>query len=248
MKTYFPKLRSAQVVEKALDRICANDIIGVIVGAPGCGRTMALSHWRKRPTTPEHIWIEVGLCGTLSATVTALAEGLGITRTSIDNTSLKIAQKLAENRRPVIFDDAGWLPFTAFNKLRAIWDRVQALRDEEDGRGFAMAWIGAHDLRTKLTKDEEQCEQILRRVGEFDEVPALNLGELLGVLSAKWKLEPPLLAQGAAEELLRLSRGSMGWLDKIIPTALDLAAKDGKVINPKIVRATSRYLVGVEEQ
>ena len=47
MQSYFPKLRSAQVVEKALDRIVENEIMGAIVGAPGVGKTVPLQHWRE---------------------------------------------------------------------------------------------------------------------------------------------------------------------------------------------------------
>lgn len=247
MKTYFPKLRSAQVVEKALDRICADEIIGVIVGPPGCGRTEALKHWRRTRSTP-HIWIEATLCGTLQATVGALAEALNVTRASIDFTASRIAERLAEKPVAVLLDEADFLCPAAFNKLRAIWDRTQMLRDTEDERGFALALLGSHTLRTRLTRDEDRSEQILRRIGEFDEVPRMNMEELLGVLGAKWHLAAPTLAEGAAEEALRLCRGSVGWLNKIIPNALKLAAKDGKIVTPKIIRATSRTLAGLEEQ
>jgi hypothetical protein len=247
MKTYFPKLRSAQVVEKALDRICANDIIGVIVGSPGCGRTAALGHWRRTRATP-HIWIEATLCGTLQATVGALAEGLQITRGSIDSTATHIAERLAEKPIAVFFDEFDFACPAALNKLRAIWDRAQMIRDTDDERGFPLALLGTHVLRTRLTLDEERSEQMLRRIGEFDEVPTLNMAEIQGVLLAKWQLTAPLLAEGAAEEALRLCRGSIGWLNKIIPIALDLAAKDGKVVTAKIIRATSRNLAGLEER
>lgn len=89
---------------------------------------------------------------------------------------------------------------------------------------------------------------MLRRIGEFDTVPKLSKPEMLGVLEAKWKLGAPALADDAVDLLLALCRGSIGWLDKIVPLALDLAARDGKLVTPKIVRATSRYLAGVEEQ
>jgi hypothetical protein len=256
MKAYFPKLRSAQVVEKALDRICANDIIGVIVGSPGCGRTAALGHWRRTRATP-HIWIEATLCGTLQATVGALAEGLQITRGSIDSTATHIAERLAEKPIAVFFDEFDFACPAALNKLRAIWDRAQMIRDTDDERGFPLALLGTHVLRTRLTLDEERSEQMLRRIGEFDEVPTLNMAEIQGVLLAKWQLARGTgnggqgtveLAEGAAEEALRLCRGSIGWLNKIIPIALDLAAKDGKVVTAKIIRATSRNLAGLEER
>jgi len=246
MKTYFPKLRSAQVVEKALDRICDREIIGVIVGHPGCGKSESVKHWRRTRNLP-HIWIEATLCGTVQATVGALAEGVGVARGAIDATAVRIAERMAERPLAVIFDEFDYVCAAAMNKLRAIWDRTQSLRDTDDGRGFALALLGTGALRTRLMLDEERCEQVLRRIGQFDTVPKLSRPEMLGVLEAKWKLATPALADEAVEPLLTLSRGSIGWLDKIVPLALDLAARDGKVVTAKIIRATSRYLVGVEE-
>jgi DNA transposition AAA+ family ATPase len=246
MKTYFPKLRSAQVVEKALDRICEREIIGVIVGNPGCGKSESLKHWRRTRNMP-HLWIEATLCGTVQATIGALAEGVGVARGSIDSTAVRIAERMAERPMPVLFDEFDYVCSAAMNKLRAIWDRTQMLRDTDDGRGFALALLGTGALRTRLTQDEDRCEQVLRRIGEFDTVPKLSRPELLGVLGAKWNLSAPAITDDAVDPLLALCRGSIGWLDKIVPLALDLAAKDGKVVTPKIVRATSRYLVGVEE-
>jgi hypothetical protein len=246
MKAYFPLLRSAQVVEKALDRICEREIIGVIVGDPGCGKSESLKRWRRTRNIP-HIWIEATLCGTVQATIGALAEGVGVTRGAIDSTAVRIAERMAEKPIAVMFDEFDYVCAAAMNKLRAIWDRTQSLRDTDDGRGFALALLGTEALRTRLTQDEDRCEQVLRRIGEFDTVPKLNKTELLGVLKAKWGLSAPSLSDDAVDPLLSLCRRSIGWLDKIVPLALDLAAKDGKVVTPKIVRATSRYLVGVEE-
>jgi len=239
------------VVEKALDRICAQQIIGVIVGAPGAGMSKPIDNWRQTRQI-KHVWIEATLGESLQATLDALTEGLGVPHGSIDRMALKVAESLAESPVAVIIDEADFLRPAAFNKLRAIWDRVCKLRKLDD-RAFPLALVGTFALRTKLMRDEERCEQILRRVGEFDEVPPLTLAETEGVLQSKWGLSEGAGAEirldaGAAGEMLRMSRGSFGWLNKIVPLAIDLARKDGKVITPRLVRATSRYLVGVAEE
>jgi type II secretory pathway predicted ATPase ExeA len=249
MPTYFPKLRSAQVVEKALDRMVEHEIMVAIVGPAGVGKTVPLQHWRKTRGIP-HVWIEATLGGSLSALVGALAEGVGIgAGGSLDAKSVKIAETLALAPRAVIIDESDFLQNTALNRVRAIYDRAQMIRDDDDGRAFPLALIGTEALRTRLRRDEERAEQMLRRIGEFDTVPKLNQAECVGILEARWGLDGKHdvgLAAGSAEELLRLSRGSIGWLNKIVPLAIDLAKRDGKTITPQIVRATARYLVGVE--
>ncbi len=248
MSTYFTKVRSAQVVEKALDRIVEKEIIGVIVGVPGTGKTEALKYWRGTHDIP-HIWIEATLGGSLTALIRALAEGVGIgVRQSLDNTSIKIAEALAESRRAVFIDEADFLQACAFNRLRAVYDRAQMIRNDDDGRAFPLALIGTEALRTRLTRDEVGAEQMLRRIGEFDSVPTLSQQECSGILMARWfdGKNGIALAPGAPEEFLRLSKGSIGWLNKIAPLAIDIAKRDGKVVTANIVKATKRYLVGVE--
>jgi DNA transposition AAA+ family ATPase len=248
MLSYFPKLRSAQTVEKALDRIVEHKIMGAIVGPPGCGKTVPLAHWR-RTRGIKQIWMEATLGGSLQGMIQALAQGLGIAVGNLDATALKIAETLAAAPVAVLIDEADFLYWTAINKLRAIWDRARMLRDADDGGAFPLALIGTPALRKKLTRDEERCEQVLRRIGEFDQVPDLTLQEAQGILAEKWGLDGAgefKLEAGAVEEFLRLSRRSFGWLDKIVPLALDLARRNGKVVSASIVRGTSRYLVGLE--
>jgi type II secretory pathway predicted ATPase ExeA len=249
MPAYFPKLRSAQVVEKALDRIVANDIIGCIVGPPGVGKSLPLRHWRRTRNIP-HILITATMGGSLTAFVHALAEGVNITVSGgLEATSMRIANALAADPTAVIVEEADFLQAPALTRARAIWDWAQEVRDNDEGRAFPLAFIGTQALRTKLQRDEERAEQILRRVGQFDQVPAMDLQEVAGILEAKWQLDGKHeinLAPGAVEEFKRLSKGSFGWLNKIVPLAIELARRDGKVITTTLVKATSRNLVGVE--
>jgi hypothetical protein len=247
MSTYFPKLRSAQTVEKALDRICAHEIMGVIIGAPGVGKSEPLRHWRRMHAQVPHVWIEATLGGTMSALVAALAQGLGIGVKGLDATSIRIAEELARNPRAVLIDESDFLQSTATTRARAIYDRAQSVRDDPEGRAFPLVFIGTEALRTKLMRDEERSEQILSRVGEFDVVPKMSLAECAGVLQAKYEWGDVSVGPGGTEAIWRLSRGSFRWLNKIVPLAIDLAGRDGKVITPEIVTATKRYLVGAQE-
>lgn len=244
---YF-RTAAAQIVESALDRCAREEIITVIVAAPGRGKSECARRWsvaneRKHP----HVRVVCTVRNSPRAMLNAIAGGLGLVsaqRISADRSCLAIAQRLAADPTMLLLDEADMLPLRCLEALRGIWDEASELRGHNGVRGFPLALCGTERLRSMMMR--EDLERLHRRVGEFEELPGLKLEECRVILKKKWaelSIEDEALA-----EIHRLSRGSFGWLNCIMNVAVDLAAKDGGgVVNHRVLQSAKHYLVGLPE-
>jgi type II secretory pathway predicted ATPase ExeA len=246
----FFNTRAAQIAMQSLDRIAEEQIIGMVVANPGLGKTQTIKLWRKkRGAAYPHVWIEADVLTSPRPILTAMVQALAIARVAGQAQNLKatkdrVCEELAKNPVMVIIDEADLLTVRTFELLRSIWDRVAELREMDGEHGFPLALFGTPHLREMLSRDD--LERLRRRTFHKAELPGLNADELQLVLKTKWK-ELRCDEEGFAE-LLRLSRGSFGWLNVIVPIASKLAAKDGRVVTAKILRATQKHLIGLPEE
>ena len=234
--------RAAQIAVQSLDRIVDEGIIGMVIAAPGLGKTQTIQFWRKRQGKDfRHVWIEADVLTSCRPILNALAEGLGLeaVRGRLPEMKQAICAALAAQPLPILIDEADLLAVRTFELLRSIWDRVAALRGFDGERGFPLALFGAPRLREMLGRPD--LERLHRRIFHRAELPPLTGAELAMVLK-KWAIECD--AEGFAE-LRRLSRGSFGWLNVIIPLAQKLAAKNGGKLTAEIMRAISGHLLGL---
>jgi type II secretory pathway predicted ATPase ExeA len=241
----FFQTRAAQIACQSLDRVLSEAIIGMIVAAPGVGKTQSINYWRrKQGATFRHVSIQADVLTSCRPILNALLTGLSITAgRNMSHSKQLICEELARHPLPVILDEADLLTVRAFELLRSVWDRVAELRGSDGEHAFPLMLVGTPHLRDMLSRDD--LERLRRRTFHKAELPPLSRDELRAVLK-KW---PGLeWDDEGLEELLRLSRGSFGWLNNIIPIAQKLAAKDGKVLTARILRATSKYLIGLPEQ
>lgn len=243
-QAYF-KTAAVQTAEAALDRCARDEILSVIIAEPGRGKSSAVKHWSKSNIgRVRHLWCSCVVRNGPVALLSHLAEKLGLVgmeSARTDRVCLALAERLARDPVMVILDEADMLNIVCVQKLRGIWDEVRELRGLAADRAFPLALCGTTKLRDMMLK--EPYEQLRQRVGEIEHLPGLSLPETTVVIGKKWANAQ--LDNGAIEEIHRMSRGSFRWLDKIMSIAGDLAAKDGKVINRKILEATQGYLVGL---
>jgi type II secretory pathway predicted ATPase ExeA len=246
----FFNTRASQIAMQSLDRIADEQIIGMVVANPGLGKTQTINAWRrKRGANFAHVWIEADVLTSPRPIINALVQTLGLGRDAGHRQSLYAAKQnvcaeLAARPLMVIIDEADLLTVRTFELLRSIWDRVAELRGTDGEHGFPLALFGTPKLREMLSRDD--LERLRRRTFHKAELPGLSRKELELVLATKWK-GVSWDAEGL-EDLLRLSRGSFGWLNVIVPIAAKLAAKDGRAITPRILRATQKHLIGLPEE
>jgi type II secretory pathway predicted ATPase ExeA len=241
----FFQTRAAQIAIQSLDRIRDEQIIGMVVAAPGVGKTMAIDYWRRKQGSAfRHVWIEADVLTSCRPILNALEQGLGLSGThNLWDMKARIEAALARDPLTVILDEGDLLTVRTFELLRSIWDRVAALRGSDGERAFPLAFFGAPRLREMLSRDD--LERLRRRTFHKAELPPLSREEIRAVLK-KW---PTLNCdEEGLDDLTRLSRGSFGWLNVIVPIALKLAAKDGNVLTARILRATAKHLIGLPEE
>jgi len=233
-----------------LDRIVRDRSIGIAIANPGVGKSYLLKAWRRRNPRARYVWIEADVVLSPRPIINALLDALGIaaaqTRGNLWDKTQAVAEVLAAQAQTspltVILDEADLLTVRAFDLLRSIWDRVSEQLDTDGESAFPLALFGTPQLRVKILRPE--LERLHRRVAEMVVLDPMNERELEMALNAKWpgvRCEPE-----AVSALLSLSRGSFGWLNRIVPMAQALAAKDGKVVTARIVEASKEYLVGLE--
>jgi type II secretory pathway predicted ATPase ExeA len=246
----FFNTRAAQIAMQSLDRIADEAIIGMVVANPGLGKTQTINAWRrKRGANFPHVWIEADVLTSPRPILTAMTQVLGLGRNAGHAQSLyaakqRICADLAGRPLMVIIDEADLLTVRTFELLRSIWDRVAELRGMDGEHGFPLALFGTPKLREMLSRDD--LERLRRRTFHKAELPALSRKEFELVLETKWK--DVACDEEGAEGLMRLSRGSFGWLNVIVPIAAKLAAKDGRVVTARVLRATQKHLIGLPEE
>jgi len=227
-----------------LDRVAGEDTIGIAVANPGVCKTFALKAWRLRHKQVRHCAIEADVLTSARPLLNCLVRALAIrgkTQSNMATSKASICAALARSPMMVMIDEADLLTVRTFDVLRSIWDQVSEMRDTDGESGFPLALFGTPHLRAMLMR--EDLERLRRRVSETVELPPMNQREVELALGGKWphlKVDEEGLA-----ELTELSRGSFGWLNKIVPIAEKLANKDGRVLTARIVRETAKYLLGL---
>lgn len=238
--------RAAYIALQSLDRIAEEEIIGMVVAQPGLGKTECSRHWRrKRGASFRHVWIEADVLTSCRPILNAFVEALGISGIPRTLWGMKkaVCEALSKDPMFVGIDEADLLTVRTFDLLRSIWDSVSQLRGFDGDRGFPLALLGTPKLRDMLQRDD--LERLRRRTFHKAELPPLSMNELQVVLK-KW---PGVqVDEEGLGEIARLSRGSFGWLNVIVPIAAKIAAKDGKVVTGKIARATAKYVIGLPEE
>ncbi len=241
------KIRAVQKAFQLLDRVCAERTIGIAIANPGVGKSYILKAWRrKNQPRVRHIWIEAAIVLSPGPVLDALVKALGI---ECDHKRMwkkldAIAEAMARDPVLVVIDEADLLTVRGFEVLRSIWDRCAEILDTDGEAAFPLALFGTRALRVKLAHPD--LERLQRRISEITELDPMDEGEMQMALKSKW---PGLRYDDDGFAVLhRLSRGSFGWLNKIVPIAAKLAAKDGGMVTARIAGASRKYLLGLPEE
>ncbi|MDQ7838261.1 MAG: AAA family ATPase [Thermodesulfobacteriota bacterium] len=121
---------STTTVSRDIWEVCQwvqkSGVMGLITGPAGVGKTMTISKYKKKHETAL-----VLTCGVtvkcLGAILEAVAEKLGIKLYGRTNSIYldRIGERLRETHRLLIFDEAHFLDWSAYEAIRQLWDLSQ---------------------------------------------------------------------------------------------------------------------------
>jgi DNA transposition AAA+ family ATPase len=145
-------------------RLChMNDEIGVVIGDPGTGKTVALRHYAE--LSPDVILIEADLTYTAKILMQEIGRKLKIDISgSLHEVFDAIVDKVKESHRLIIIDESEHLPFRAMDLLRRIKDKADV--------GIIMA--GTKVLLRNLKGKHGEYAQLYSRVGICTELTVIS--------------------------------------------------------------------------
>jgi type II secretory pathway predicted ATPase ExeA len=236
---------ATQIIWQALDRCAREKILTVIIANPGFGKTYVTGRWSAANVGKvRHMVVTCTVRNNPAGLVTAICDALGIPGEGdrrLDRACLAVANRLAAEPVMIVIDEADMLTLPSFEKLRGIWDEVSTLCHTDGEHAFPLALCGTKRLRMMLDRDD--LERLHSRVGQFEELPAFTQGEMRDIIEKKWPAQR--VDDAVLPELHSLSRGSFRWLNRIMPIAAELASKDGKLVNSRILMGVKRHLLGL---
>lgn len=218
------------------------NVIVVIYGRPGVGKSRGLAEFATREMTTTPVMI---LC---SPNVTpyhfvheiaiALKLEVGGSVAKIENA---IAEKLRRRPRALFIDQANYLDEKSLGSICFIWEKSRV----------PVALIGTkalYDLFMSSRLTQEVRAQLASRVAVHYLLPELTIGEVKTIVKRG-------LGDGATDEMIaqihNVTGGIHRHVDMILPRILDLEARnkqkidDGEVTMEKIISiAGSRLMIG----
>lgn len=181
---------------RGICRMCAAyNEFGIVVGAPGTGKTYALDIFKEDSGT-ETVIITIDDTSTKKSILVDLAEELGIEAKGTSPTLLrKIVKELKRRPRLIIFDEADLIEkVSVLETIRAVYDKAKTI---------GMVLCGNQNLAERLLVLAEERPELARirdRIGFFRKMNGLTSEE------ATRFLEGINLSPGAREMLVNVGR------------------------------------------
>ena len=238
----FLETRSFLQFQHACKTAIEENVIVVVYGRPGVGKSRSLQEYKtnKMTTMPIDILCSANITTRYFAQKIATGIGLDIRPTTAqleDN----IADKLRRNPRPLFVDQANYLNEKALGTICYVWERAK----------IPIVLLGTKDLfelfnTSRLTEDVRA--QLSSRVAMHYPLMELSLDEVKSICQRA-------LGEHATGEtvarLFNLTKGNHRHLDMIVPRVRELTARNeeslrsGAITMPDIIdKASSRIMVG----
>jgi DNA transposition AAA+ family ATPase len=225
----FIETRTWHQLQQACTTAIQENVIVVVYGKPGVGKSRALTEFsvRKMSTAPASILCSANV--TTRHFVQKLAKGLGLDdRPPTARLEDAIAEKLKRSPRPIFVDQANYLSEKALGSICYIWEIARV----------PVVLVGTKDLHdlfvtSRLTEDVRA--QLSSRVAMHYPLAELTVVEAKSIL--KRALGPDATEENCAA-IIGVTGGNHRHVDMIIPRILDLKERNKERLHKGEVRMT----------
>lgn len=238
----FVETRSWFQLQQAITTAVVENIIVVVYGKPGVGKSRCLNEYIVRKTTTAPVLILCSANVTTRYFVQKLARGTGLDeRTPTAKLEDHIAERLKRNPRPIFVDQANYLNEKALGTICYIWEVSRV----------PVVLVGTKDLFDLFTTSrmtEDVRAQLSSRVALHYPLAELSMAEAKGIIKRALGEET---TEEMCAQIISVTGGIHRHVDMILPRINDLKErnrerlKNGEVTMSDIITAAgSRLMTG----
>jgi DNA transposition AAA+ family ATPase len=186
--------------------VATHNVIGVLTGDAGCGKTTAIKEYVKK--YPNVIFIEADKGYNASVLLIEICNTLGLDeRGDLHAKLTRIVNKLKDSGRTIFVDEAEHLPYRALELIRRIYDKA----------GVGIALCGMPRLLKNLVGDKNYYAQLYSRVSIKYGLNRLTNKDVESYLKSRFESYDEKCTQIALKE----SRGNLRSLSHIIRWSIE---------------------------
>ena len=221
----FVETSVSRKITEVADLCRADCQIGVVSGAAGVGKTVALKQYAA--AHPEILFVEVDFGYSAQGLFTELYEKLGLgNRGVLERLSKEVIARLDSTERMLIIDEAEYLPHRALDLLRRVSDKA----------GVGILLVGLPRLIHKLRGSHGEFAQLFSRVGIHVQVDGLTPGDTQAMVGATIPE-----GNGIWKDFHRASRGNARTLAMLLKRTI--RSSRGAEITPELVESAAETLI-----
>lgn len=225
----FAMTTAAQDVFRIAQYSATERKIGVVVGKPGCGKTISVTEYKKR--NPNCILIEIppivsqktllqDICGELKIPIYSTSSEK---KSSVIPSAVlfrEIIDKLSGTKRLLIADEGENLTTGCLEVLRRIHDFTRV--------GILLS--GTNKLLDRLRGPRRELQQLYSRVGICQEIDQLKIGDVRGILQINFSE-----AMRFANNFLQLSKNNGRVLEHLIDLVRKTLQETGDQLTEELI-------------
>lgn len=208
--------------------------IGVVVGDPGSGKTVALKEYAK--ANPDVILVEADPGYTAKALFDDICLRVGCqSGQSLHRMFTDVVEKLRDSGRMIILDEAENLPYRALEMTRRVHDKAE----------IGILLVGMPRLMDNLRGKRGEYAQLYSRVGKLTNLNHLRGEHPDAIKQDAEKIVKALLPEsnGIWKDFYSRSKGNPRVLVKLVRRAIRLGESAEVPINAEIVARASNMLM-----
>jgi len=224
----FAMTTASQDIFKTASYASTEHKIGVIVGVPGCGKTISVNEYKRR--NPNNILIEISPIVTQRSLLRDICTGLKIPvyytnrekHSPIPNSILfkQIVEQLIGTRRLLMADEGENLTTGCLEIIRRIHDFTRV--------GVLLS--GTNKLLDRLRGPRRELQQLYSRVGIWKQITLLKIGDVRAILQINF---PEGLKY--ANNFLQLSKNNGRILEHLIDLVRKTIHETGEELTEELI-------------
>jgi DNA transposition AAA+ family ATPase len=238
----FVESRSWQQLQHACNTAISENVIVVVYGKPGVGKSRCLSEFAVRKMTTAPVLMLCSANVTTRYFVQRIARELGIDdRPPTAKLEDMIAERLKRNPRPIFIDQANYLNEKALGTICYVWEQARV----------PVVLAGTKDLfdlfnTSRLTEDVRA--QLSSRVAMHYPLAELSVAEVKAIIQRALGAEA---SEEVISQIYNVTGGVHRHVDMIIPRINDLKSREhikeklarGEITMGDIIQTAGRRLM-----